>query len=385
MSAGAWQDLGRMPHARSHFGAAGNAAVWEDGRVLVPGGADGRLTACAETVLFDPVSGSWSPTGLLGEGRRLHSVTLLRGGRVLVAGGVSGALSHPSRPLATAEVYDPETGAWTRTGSMGEARYGHSADLLPDGRVLVAGGGGPRSPDSDRSLRSAEIYDPGAGTWTPAEPMTDARCHHPTVPLPDGRILAVGGYVATRGSRGVDLWVSFGVGLAHCEAYDPGSGTWQPTADLTVPRHGHQATLLPDGTVLATGGGSVDAVLGGGYRPHSLAGTERYDPDADHWRRDVDMPVGRSRHRAVPLASGRLLVMGGADDTSLDAGHRTAAVYDPATGTWTPTPGLRVGRRDFVAAALPDGRVLAAAGIVRSVPATTDADEPTATTEVFVP
>src|SRR5947208_364637 len=129
-------------------------------------------------------SGTWTYTGSLNTVRRSHTATLLPNGMVLVAGGFA-----PSGVLASAELYDPVSGTWTATGSLGTARYLHTATLLPNGKVLVAGGGG-----SSGTLASAELYDPASGTWTPTGSLHTARREHTATLLPNGMVLVAGGY-----------------------------------------------------------------------------------------------------------------------------------------------------------------------------------------------
>src|SRR5207247_947693 len=97
--------------------------------------------------LYDPASGTWSVTGSLNTGRDSHTATLLPNGMVLVAGGVNN-----SSYLTSAELYDPASGSWSATSSLNTARYGHTSTLLPNGKVLVAGG------NNGGVLTSAELY-----------------------------------------------------------------------------------------------------------------------------------------------------------------------------------------------------------------------------------
>src|SRR5262245_36882436 len=102
--------------------------------------------------------GTFLPTGNMSTPRVNHTATLLLNGKALIAGATSRTRLGVSVGLASAELFDPETGTFTATGNMITGRLGHSSTLLPDGRVLIAGG----TSDSDFSdrLATAEIYDP---------------------------------------------------------------------------------------------------------------------------------------------------------------------------------------------------------------------------------
>src|SRR4029453_13843061 len=155
--------------------------------------------------------GTWTFTGNLNTGRYFHTATLLPNGMVLVAGGFStGGAS------ASAELYDPASGAWTGTGSLNTARYLHTATLLPNGMVLVAGGGC----SSIRPSASAELYDPASGTWTATGNLNIARTNHTAALLPNGMVLVAGGFDDN------------GNISASAELYDPASGTWTTTGSL---------------------------------------------------------------------------------------------------------------------------------------------------------
>ncbi|MFE5590314.1 kelch repeat-containing protein [Streptomyces sp. NPDC056549] len=378
---GRWSAAGPLPWERLLSGASSGAVLLADGRVLLAGGAGAVLDAQDGTALFDPREGAWSRGRPLATARWMHSTTLLDDGRVLVTGGLTGPNAFPVRPLGTAEIYDPASGDWSPAGELHEARCGHSATLLSDGRVLVAGGQARRSAHSERSLYSAELFDPRIPGWTPAADMTDARSFHPAAALPDGRVLVAGGWVATRPD-----WRA-GSPLAYGECYDPATDTWTPTGSLGAPRSGHGLTVLADGSVLATGGAEADGGADGRLDPYSRATAERWYPAAGgRWAREKDMPCGRTQHRAVRLPTGDVLVTGGGNALLGDACYRSAARYDPGTGDWTAVPGMAVGRTDFAAIALADGRVLVAGGSVRSGPATPTGGPNllTATSELFL-
>jgi hypothetical protein len=108
-------------------------------------------------------SGTWTATGSLNVARFIHTATLLPNDKVLVAGSFNHSIQNPNGCISSAELYDPASGTWSATGSLNAAREGHTATLLPSGKVLVAGGYGCNAPNT---LASAEIYDPASGIWS---------------------------------------------------------------------------------------------------------------------------------------------------------------------------------------------------------------------------
>jgi hypothetical protein len=180
---GTWSATSSLRTAR-HFHTA---TLLPNGKVLVAGGADVRGLPLASAELYDPASGTWTTTGSLNTARFLHTATLLPNGKVLVAGGEGG---DTGGPLASAELYDPVSGTWTTTGSLNTARYiGHTATLLPNGKVLVAAGANALG-----ALASAELYDPASGTWAATGSLVTARFDHTATLLLDGNVLVAGGY-----------------------------------------------------------------------------------------------------------------------------------------------------------------------------------------------
>jgi 5'-nucleotidase, C-terminal domain/Galactose oxidase, central domain len=270
-----------------------------------------------------PTGAGWTATGSLLTARSDHTATLLADGRVLVAGGRGPA---GEQTLASAELYDPATGSWTATGSMPSPQANHTSTLLADGRVLVTGYTG-----------AALLYDPGAGTWSVTGSMGTARHDHAATLLADGRVLVSGG-------RGADDQ------LAPPEVFDPSVGTWSPAGTMRLPRAGHTATLLPDGRVLVAGGNG--AVESESNPMGLLVDAELYDPASNSWSPTAPMLTRRSEHAAVRLSDGRVLVLGGA---VVGPG---AEIYDPRTADWGPG-GLSGSWMSPQALLLDDGRVLA--------------------------
>ncbi len=278
-STNSWTQTGSLGQSRQ----AHSATLLPDGRVLVAGGyGDAGRNPLSSAELFDPVAGSWSQTGSLGQPRDSHTATMLRDGRVLVAGGEGQGSSKGA--LSSAELYDPATGTWSPTGSLGQAREQHTAALLPDGRVLVAGGEGI----GGDALFSAELYDPVTGTWSPTGSMSQARNAYAAAQLTDGRVLAVGGVDGKKV-------------LATAELYDPATGTWAMTGSLRQARDFHTATLLTSGRVLVAGG--TDG--------RDLFASELYDPATGIWSQVGSLEQTREQHTATLLSDGRVLVAGG--------------------------------------------------------------------------
>jgi hypothetical protein len=331
-----------------------------DGRVLVAGGYALGDVPLASASIFDPTTGAFSPTGSMAEARGMHTATRLADGRVLIAGGgpVSWLDTNTGSYLTTAELYDPATGTFSPTGRMTSAREDHTATLLADGRVLLVGGNDLGS----HAVASAEIYDPRTGTFSPTGSMAIPRGFHTATLLPDGRVLIAGGDSAA--------WVDAGPYLATAELYDPRTGTFSPTGSMAEGRAYHDATLLRDGRVLMTGG----VTYGGGDARGltSLASAELYDPKTGRFSPTGSMTDGRVYHAATLLADGRVLVAGGCHDGRVYANNphflATAEVYDPATGTFSRTGSMAEGRTWQAAAALADGQVLVTGGYGDVVP-----------------
>ena len=221
------------------FTATGSLAVprWQttttllaDGKVLVAGGNAGTSTL-ASAELYDPATGSFAATGTLIWARLLHTATLLQNGKVLIVGGLSDISSTSS--LADAELYDPAAGTFAPTGASTVRRSGHTATLLPDGKVLVVGG-----TDGTSNLSSAELYDPGTETFAATGSMAEVRVAFTATLLSSTGMVLLAGGTATR----------------TAELYDPAVGTFAATGTMSTMRQDHSATSLANGKVLIAGG-----------------------------------------------------------------------------------------------------------------------------------
>ena len=256
-------------------GAAGPSVRLPDGRVLITGNNS------TNAALLSPYTNTYASAGPMVAARTGHTVTLLPNGRVLVAGGESNgsAFSH-------AEQFDPLTGSFAQVGSMITARSHHSATLLPNGRVLLAGGTG-----SGGALASWELYDPATGSFTATGPLTVARPHATAILLPTGRVLITGS------------WVNDPGGNVPAELYDPATGTSTATGLMDPGRQDHTATLLPNGKVLLAGG----AWNGTSATASALI----YDPDTGAFHATGSMSDGHAGGWAALLPNGMILIVGG--------------------------------------------------------------------------
>ena len=334
---GTWTNTGFTAFSRvSH-----TATLLRDGRVLVTGGTGSGNTA----ELYDPISGTWTNTGGMGRARWHHTATLLTNGNVLVAGGDYNFL--PAGVFPTAEVYSPLTGSWTSTTPMTTNRDSASATLLPDGRVLVAGGWLTAEVQtnppaySSFSLASAELFDPMTGNWTATtNTMTTGRNDHTASLLPNGQVLLAGGFQNGPGDRD------------SLESFDPVTSGWITiTTKLNRARSHHTATVLPSGGILAVGGFSRNSVTNT---------TEVYEYSDGGWANAGPMKTARSGILQTYCPMERYLLAGGS--TSGGAATSSAELYDPAARTNTPTASMRAARVGHATVLLPTGKVLVAGG-----------------------
>jgi hypothetical protein len=366
--------IGSMSEPRG----AHSAILLPNGKVLIVNGGqldiDDLLIPIAWAELFDPSQQSFTQTGTPCRTREFHTATLLANGKVLVAGG-NEFDGYPTwlAPTETSELYDPTTGTFANTGSMSVGRTYHTATLLVDGRVLIVGGwtnNGSGLSTTTESLASSEIYDPATETFSPGGNMSSPRAGHTATRLASGKVLIVGG----QNDQGA---------LATAELYDPQTNSFSKCGFMTAPRTGQTATLLPSGKVLVAGGASADALFPGSIAPQVplLPTAELYDPNTNSFVSTGSMHDGRIAHTATLLLDGTVLIAGGYRNymaaptwlgyESLDS----AEIYDPMTASFTITGPMNATRFWHTATALQDSSVLITGGI--------GSDLPQASAEIF--
>ncbi|MCY1022477.1 kelch repeat-containing protein [Pyxidicoccus sp. MSG2] len=304
-----------------------------DGRVLAVGGLYGDGTATAAVDRYDPGTGAWTSVASLPSPRWSHVAVLLPDGKVLVAGGFDGTDAITSSAVR----HDPATNTWSSIAPLGRSRAGAAAAVLADGRVLVIGG---TSQNLDPATpRSAEVYDPATGTWTPTGMMLRARPDwHTATALEDGRVLVTGGD-ASSGSQS--------------ELYDPATNSFGTARTPVVTgRTGHTATRLLDGRVLLAGG-----MTSSGVTPRA----ELYDPGSHVWSETGSLSTPRREHVAVLQGDGSVLVAAGVGDRTGDI-WATSEVFHPLQGTWSPGASLSEPLANPSAVRLANDQVLLSGG-----------------------
>jgi hypothetical protein len=284
-------------------------------------------TVSAET------SGRITPTGNTLEPRFDHTATLLRNGKVLIAAG--GARNGVIEP--TAELYDPQTGKFSAAGKMQSPRgWGVAAVLLPSGKVLFAGGSSASYCDASCSLATAELYDPASGAFNMTGNMTTPRAGANSILLPDGDVLIAGGNDVSSGDH-----------LATAELYHPRNGTFSSTGSM---HSGGASTLvlLNNGKVLAVEDSSM----------------EIYDSATGQFSVAGSAVVGRSKFGSTLLPDGRLLIAGGQVGGAWGPKSPSTNIYDPASGSLAPGPKMNFDRFKLKKAVVPldHGQVLIAGG-----------------------
>ncbi len=265
---------------------------------------------------------AFNATGSLATARYEHTATLLGNGTVLIAGGW-----NTTTTFSSAELYHPSTGTFSTTGSMVVARNSHTATLLNNGTVLITGG------LNTGTTSSAELYNPSTGTFSATGSMTFARYLHTATPLRNGTVLVAGG------------------ALPNADLYNPSTGTFTATGSMITARLYATATLLNNGMVLLAGGQSGSS---------SLASAELYDPSTGTFTATGSMTTARRWHTATLLNNGTVLIAGGFNTS---VGYLASAeLYNPVTGTFTATGSIPTAFGLHTATLLNNGMALLAGG-----------------------
>jgi Kelch motif/Galactose oxidase, central domain len=299
---------------------------------LIAANSWNRKIVAADTAA--PRAGSLHATSPMLEPRSGHTATLLPNGKVLITGG----MRRNQDFYRSAELYDPVTGKFRATGSMFHARVGQAAALLASGKVLIVGGWvGHECTDT------AELYDPGKGTFTEIAHMTAKRGDPGATALANGDVLITGGAENDSPS-----------GVATAEIYHGASGTFEAITPMHAGRIAHTTTVLSDGRVLITGG-----------RGNSVtASAEIFDPATKTFTSTGNMITARYKHSAGRLPDGCVLIAGGSDARDWSGALASAEIYDPRTGKFTETSSLSDARFKLPrgGSALSGGKLVVAGG-----------------------
>lgn len=286
----------------------------------------------------NPYVNCLSPALQMNVERAAHTATLLTDGRVLIAGGFREE-GTSEIAISSAEIFDPETNTFTPTGDMNAPRDGHTATLLPNGQVLIAGGW-----DQSGRTSTAELYDPQTGKFEYTGSMMAPRQGLTATLLKSGQMLIAGGDSARNTPQ------------LTAELYDPATKTFIPTGSLNNGRMAHTSTLLNDGTVLLIGGSPGNGKI--------LASAEIYDPSTEKFTFTSNSKMIRYKHSAVLLEDGNVLIMGGSNQNDWTGKYDSAEIYDFRTGTFIRISNMNGKRFKLADAAvlLGDGNVLIGGG-----------------------
>ena len=297
-------------------------------------------------------SGDDQTAGPLQHPRYEHTATLLQDGKVLLAGG----LDQTETGIANGEVYNPSTDLWSLTGMMSAARGNYDTTLLPDGRVLAVAG---KSSELG-NIGSTEAYNPATNQWNwlAADGLT--RNAHQVTLLSNGLVMISGGLlIHKRGTFSAYKTIATDkIETTSVQHFDMVTGKTTEARPLPHARKEHTSLLLADGRVLIIGGLVNETVDGPNI--DSLNSTEIYDHTSDSWSLGAVMTQGRGLHTATTLPDGKILVTGGLNTARQPL--NSAELYDPITDSWAPVGSMSQARDGHTATLLSDGRVLVVGG-----------------------
>ncbi len=328
---------GSLSVARAHA----TSAVLRDGRVLVAGGQDTSGAPLASVEVYNPATATWSQTGALPLPVTQATATLLPDGSVLVAGGLTGGAGSLV-PTNTSETYNLATGTWSFTRSpLLNASYAGGAAMLLSGRVLYAGGLTSTS-STVAASSTAQLFDPGTGSWAQTGSLPLGVANFQMSVLPDGNVLVAGGDTAVLGNV-----------TAAAEIYQPLIGAWTTISPMPIGVASAAGAQLPSGGVL---------VAGGKTSPTGQATniSQLFNPGTKSWSVPDLMPVASYGATATFLPGGKVLFAGGL--TSTGSPTPMAAAFDSSTNRWSALPDMLMARAFGTAALLPNANVLVAGG-----------------------
>jgi len=334
---GAWLSTGTMISARDGH----TATMLANGKILAAGGTNNGV-ALTSAELYNPAAGTWASTGSMSVARSHARAILLPNGSVLVMGGcVNDCLSATTNGV---ELYNPNTGTFTATGSMLQARSDFGVALLANGQVLVAGGCTAFDVNGCTSVTNkTEIYNPSAGIWKATAPLRAARYAMMATTLASGQVLVAGGSTAALDA------------LNSSEIYDPTAKTWTLGAKMLQPRGDYASITLATGKILFAGGENNSGV--------SINNAELYDPTTGKFTATGNMTATRVEHTAVLLSNGKVLVSGGNNQTVNGATPLASTeLYEPGTGKWSATGRMSTARAGHTSTVLHNGSVVNAGG-----------------------
>src|SRR5258708_2989697 len=302
------------------------ATLLKNGMVLLVGGMDNTGGVQSSAELYDPVNKTFTFTGGMHTYRYLNTATLLNDGTVLIAGGMDGI----GNTQYISELYNPVTGTFSLTGYLNIQRYAHTATLLNDGTVLIAGGGTATRPITTiqpNPTDIAELYDPTTGTFTQLNnSMTMTRAYHTATLLNDGTVLLAGGVTGSRNNP---------LPTTSAEIYIPSTQSFAPAnSDMNDSRAEHTATLLSNGMVLLVGGATDSS---GSFPPYPIgapvSSAELHDPSTGSFNFAAYLGTARSQHTATLLTNGTVLIAGGTTDAG---GQNTNGTVTSSTELYQP-------------------------------------------------
>ena len=333
--------------------------------VLVSGGGAGSLlspTPGMATSIYDSYTHTFQAGPNLSVPRVLHTSTGLNDGRILITGGLDGVATFN---WGDAEIYDPSNGTMTAlTSTMQGPRGGHTATLLDDGRVLITGGntvfagaaGAPSIQIYNTAHSQVDIFDPTTNTFTPGPNMLEKRAGHGAVKLPDGRVLVAGGI--SDGSLFPIINIPVPVYAQGAEIYDPATNSWAPTGVLSFDRFIGNMEVLPSGNVLYCGGAN-------GGLLSSTNTADYWDASNNTWSSPgaINLPSDVALAASTVLPDGTVAITGGGSGVAaMFTASNQVIRFSESTFTWTTTTGLPVGLVSHSLTVLPDGCFLVVGG-----------------------